>query len=262
MDRVHAAVVRRRAFTLIELLVVISIVALLIALLLPALGAARDAARNAACLSNLHQIAAASHAHEADHGRLPPHPFETDTGCFPATVAIAAYDARPDYADYMDVDYLSCPFCESWRPSQATTPVVNVDYSLVAGYYPLAWNADPEAGPRWVRSDQPWDFAGRDMTLLAFDRSYLHISGGVYRQVVNHARRGQGFRPIYGTPYASGRGWIRDIDGQDVRRQFSLNAVWADGHATAFSGDDPTLVELPNLHTAVSGPRTYLVPGE
>jgi len=60
MDRVHAAVVRRRAFTVIELLVVISIVALPVALLLPAPGAARDAARNAACLSNLHQIAAAT----------------------------------------------------------------------------------------------------------------------------------------------------------------------------------------------------------
>ncbi len=52
---------RRVGFTLIELLVVISIIALLIAILLPALAAARGAARQSQCLSNVRQMATASH---------------------------------------------------------------------------------------------------------------------------------------------------------------------------------------------------------
>ena len=63
---------RRRGFTLIELLVVIAIVALLVGILLPALSAARDAGRASACLANMQQLGAATHAYAADaRDRLP-----------------------------------------------------------------------------------------------------------------------------------------------------------------------------------------------
>ena len=63
---------RSRAFTLIELLVVILIIAVLIGLLLPAVQAAREAARRAQCVSQLKQLALASHNFESTNGSFPP----------------------------------------------------------------------------------------------------------------------------------------------------------------------------------------------
>jgi prepilin-type N-terminal cleavage/methylation domain-containing protein len=57
---------RRSGFTLIELLVVIAIIALLISILLPALGEARKAAKLAKGLSNMHQLAVATHSYTTD----------------------------------------------------------------------------------------------------------------------------------------------------------------------------------------------------
>jgi prepilin-type N-terminal cleavage/methylation domain-containing protein/prepilin-type processing-associated H-X9-DG protein len=55
------------AFTLIELLVVIAIIAVLAALLLPAMGRAKTQASNAVCLSQLHQLGAATRLYASDN---------------------------------------------------------------------------------------------------------------------------------------------------------------------------------------------------
>jgi len=58
---------RSQGFTLIELLVVITIIAILAALLMPIFAEARNRARLSACLSNVRQLAVATHAYCADH---------------------------------------------------------------------------------------------------------------------------------------------------------------------------------------------------
>jgi prepilin-type N-terminal cleavage/methylation domain-containing protein len=64
-----ARTLRKDAFTLIELLVVVAIIALLISILLPSLQGAREQGKKAVCLSNMSQIAKASHSYAVDDDR-------------------------------------------------------------------------------------------------------------------------------------------------------------------------------------------------
>ncbi len=57
----------RRAFTLIELLAVLVIIAILAGILLPVFSSAKGSAKQSACLSNLHQIGAATLMYLSDY---------------------------------------------------------------------------------------------------------------------------------------------------------------------------------------------------
>ena len=61
----------RGGFTLVELLVVMAIIALLASLLFPAIQQVREGGRRTACLSNLHNLAIASHNYHATFRTLP-----------------------------------------------------------------------------------------------------------------------------------------------------------------------------------------------
>lgn len=64
---------RPRAFSLVELLAVIAVIGVLAAIIVPVIGYTRAAARGAASMSNLRQLAAATHAYIADNrGLFPP----------------------------------------------------------------------------------------------------------------------------------------------------------------------------------------------
>jgi prepilin-type N-terminal cleavage/methylation domain-containing protein len=58
-------------FTLVELLVVISIIGVLVALLMPAVKAVQESGRRTQCFNNLHQLAQACQAHEAQWHYFP-----------------------------------------------------------------------------------------------------------------------------------------------------------------------------------------------
>jgi type II secretory pathway pseudopilin PulG len=79
---------RRRGFTLFQLLVVLAILAMLLGLLLPAIQKVREAAARAQSMSNLHQIAIATHSYHDAIGRLPP---GTDANNFSAHAHLLPY---------------------------------------------------------------------------------------------------------------------------------------------------------------------------
>ena len=245
-----------------ELLVVISIIALLIALLLPAMAHARESARMVQCQSNLRQIAIAIHTYENDNGRMPTHPFEMgDRNTFPATIKGPTFDARPLYEPYMNVDFFACPFVRPWRPSRSQAVVVTVDYLLMPGYYGDGegdrdnWHFDNF----WTRSDRPWRFNDRSMTVLAGDKAFRHPTGGIARLIVNHSGNAGEFTE-WSPPWFAGSAFIATSTlDDDPRLKTANNFAFADGHVRVFGPHAEGMIDMPNRMISRPG-SSYLIP--
>jgi len=258
--------VTRRGFSLIELLVTISIIGLLVTIILPALAASRRAANNAKCLVNLRQIATAMMSYEADYRRLPTHAREIATGgnpaiqlgggpVFPASVRYGdVADLTPLYRPYMDVEHFVCPRVPRWSINEtltATTGSVNADYYFTPGYY--GNGADTSMTSYWTRSDRPWTYNGRRMTVLVGDKSYYNVDYHIF----NHIDGLSG--PYEWRPGAFG-GFAYRLDTNDESRRYlaPTNHAFADGSARAFVGPD-RLTPVNGLYTA-RPTATYLMP--
>jgi prepilin-type N-terminal cleavage/methylation domain-containing protein len=258
----------RSGFTLVELLVVIGIMGILTGLLLPALSLVREKAVHANCLSNLHQIGLAFAAYEAENRRLPAHPFEAgDWATFPATIKGPTFDAREILRPYLDVDHFACPGVSPWKPSEAATAVVNIDYFLAPGYYADAVVPDPNDPNSaafslrlWTKSNRPWRYGPHHMTVIAGDRLYLDpvTSPGTWRHVVNHPGRGNGYGE-WQPPGFAGTAWLANLPaGVDQRSRLRANFLFSDGSAVSIGSETPT-VRVPSRHMQRLG-ADYLMP--
>lgn len=216
-----------RAFTLIELLVVISVISLLISILLPALQNARTSAQSMSSLSNIRQIAIATHMYANDEkGYLP---AEVTTGSpssmqyFPSKLTGIATGGT-----VVRGGYLSDPSV-FWSPARiayggATRSTINWAYP---GYAANRHGAMPreEDGRKTVNLGHPARRSLSDLLLMA------------------EAFRGNQFPSVDGRTQLDNASSLFAYNGAVVRS-------YADAHAVAREPSD--------LYWRSTGPRTGL----
>jgi prepilin-type processing-associated H-X9-DG protein len=232
---------------LIELLVVVAIIALLIAILMPALSNARRAAREVICGTNLHQLGLALTIYHNEYKRLPLHVREMDTNNnddSPHKIKSVEFDARKQYTPYLPIDSMLCPLLDNddWDPGaidKSATAGIWVQYDLAGGYWSDVVN-DKFAHPKkpWVSLSDQYHHNGSPLNVLAAD-VMRYVVGGP-SQGTNQINHGYGLDGFYrysrhDAAIESVQAW--SYDTQDVRGNYSMNTLFADGHVNATASD-------------------------
>ena len=265
MGRPTPRITTVHGFTLIELLVVISIIALLIGILLPALGAARRNARNTQCLANVRSITQAAAAYETDSRRFPLHAREVEVNpaivglpdapngnpnIFAASIsgpkAASGFDTRDQWRPYMNVNFFLCPFVPKPPTLPADAPKtgsVNTDYFITNGYYgdTLPGSVEGEGTVLYndtrlyTRSETPWNYHGKRMTVLVGDRTYTNPLGDAFDgnpyHIINHGDNVDGAF-LWSPNVTAGQGFrVRLSGGEDRRNTYNHNFGLVDGSA-------------------------------
>jgi prepilin-type processing-associated H-X9-DG protein/prepilin-type N-terminal cleavage/methylation domain-containing protein len=225
------------AFTLLELLVVIAVIAIIAALLLPTLARSKDKAKQTLCLSNLHQIGAASEMYVGDNQdiivpmarKVMPLP---DSRLIPYEDSVWWPDTMRPYTKG-DAKLYTCP---NVPLMQAGLPLTN-GFGIGMNFNELGVlpeNVDPATGSfvkiTMVKIPAESVFfadtayiknfrePNADLWIADLDRQYTWEGFGVW---------------LFETPAARNGQWDRNSVRVFNRHNGVANCAWVDGHAVA-----------------------------